>query len=495
MDAERGMYADLEYVLGTILIAAMSPKYKLEHKFKETPMKKMTRREMLKTSTILGAGALFLPSGVLTRGESPNEKLNIAFIGLGNQGKFQLDNLGRMRNEVNFVALCDVNDTMAGKAYGDHPGAKKYYDFRKMFDDMENSIDAVAISTPDHTHYHATMRALRCGKHVYLEKPMARTIYECRNITTTAAEMNVATQLGCQRHAMPNMIRVVELVKSGAIGDVTEVHSWITGTRGMPEIPAATTAPPDTLKWDLWLGPCPKDWKYSVSKNINPNGKEVGTHAPYWWRFWWDFGTGETGNWACHILDIPYWALDLKYPIKVSASGPDIDPERTPKEMHVIYDYPARGNLPPVKLYWSHTNTPACYEKFGIPRNITNKEGQNLNLFAGTLFVGSKGMLLTAFDRHILLPQETFADFEYPDSFIPQSPGFHREWINACKGGTPATCNFNYTGPIAEAGVLGNEAYRAGHKTFDWDGENVIAKNCPEVQAALKPEFRKGWEL
>ena len=455
-------------------------------------MKKLTRREMLKASTVLGAGALFLPSGVLVRGQSPNEKLDVAFVGLGNQGNFQLSNLGRMTNEVNVAALCDVDDVVAGRAYENNPGAKKFYDFREMFDEMEKSIDAVAISTPDHTHYHPTMRALRAGKHVYLEKPMARTVQECRNITETAAEMKTATQLGCQRHTIKNMHRVVELVKTGAIGDVAEVHSWIGGNRGMPEMPVSSSTPPDTLKWDLWLGPCPQDWEYSVSKNINPNGNAVGTHAPYWWRFWWDFGTGETGNWACHILDIPYWALDLQYPVKVSASGPEIDEERTPREMHIIYDYPARDGLPPVKLYWSHTSRAACFDKFDIPRNIQTKEGQNVN--ANTLFVGTKGMLLTGFDRHVLLPEEKFAGFEYPAPFIPESPGFHREWVNACKGGIPATCNFAYTGPMAESAILGNEAYRQGHKTFDWDAANLIAKNCPEVQNALKPEFRRGWE-
>jgi len=459
---------------------------------KEYPMKNLTRREMLKTSTVFGAGALLLTNGVLPRGQSPNEKLDVAFVGLGNQGNYQLSNLSRMTNEVNVVALCDVDDVVAGKAYENNPGAKKFYDYRQMFDEMEQSMDAVAVSTPDHSHYHPTMRAIRAGKHVYLEKPLAHSVQEIRNITNAAAEKKVATQLGCQRHTIRNMHRVVELVQSGAIGEVTEVYSWIGGTRGMPEMPGTSIAPPDTLKWDLWLGPCPKDWKYSVSKNISPNGAEIGTHAPYWWRFWWDFGTGETGNWACHMLDIPYWALDLAYPVKVSASGPEIDSERTPNEMHIVYDYPARGTLPALKLHWSHTARPACYAKYEIPSNIRDKDGNAVN--ANTLFVGSKGMLLTGFDRHILLPEEKFADFAYPAQFIPASPGFHREWVNACKGGIPATCNFGYTGPMAESAILGNEAYRAGHKTFDWDAANLIAKNCPEVQAALKPEFRRGWE-
>ncbi|MCL2743559.1 MAG: Gfo/Idh/MocA family oxidoreductase [Planctomycetaceae bacterium] len=450
----------------------------------------MNRREMLKCTAVAGAGALFLSSGILTRGQSPNAKLNVALVGLGNQGNYQLSNLGKMKDEVNLVALCDVDDLKAGRAYENNPGAKKFYDFRKMFDEMEKSIDAVAVSTPDHTHYHPAMRALRAGKHLYCEKPLAHSVQEIRNIADTAAKMKVATQLGCQRHTHKNMHRIVELIKTGAIGDVTEVHSWMGGERGMPEKPTAFIDPPETIKWDLWLGPCPRDWKYAVSTALN--GKEEPTFAPYNWRFWWDFGTGETGNWACHILDIPYWALDLKYPIKVSASGPEIDPERTPKEMHVVFDYPARGKQPPLKLYWSHTKTPQCYDKFGIPRGIKTKEGQNVS--ANNLFIGTKGMLLAGFGQHILLPVDKFSDFEYPAPFIPESPGFHQEWVNACKGGIPATVNFAYSAPMAETAILGNTAYRAGHKTFDWNAEKLIAVNCPEVQTALKPEFRKGWE-
>ncbi len=453
-------------------------------------MKTMNRREMLKASTVLGAGALFLSSGILTKGASPNEKLNVACVGLGNQGNFQVSNLGKMKDDVNLVALCDVDDLKAGKAYENNPGSKKFYDFRQMFDEMEKSIDAVAVSTPDHTHYHPVMRALRAGKHVYCEKPLAHSVQEIRNITETAAKMKVATQLGCQRHAIKNMHRVVELIKSGAIGDVTEVYSWMGGDRGMPEKPTSFIDPPNTLKWDLWLGPCPKDWKYSISKALN--GKDEGTLVPYNWRFWWDFGTGETGNWACHILDIPYWALDLKYPTRVSASGPEVDPERTPKEMHVVFDYPARDKQPALKLYWSHTKTPPCYEKLGLKKGIKDKDGKDVG--PNNLFVGSKGMLLTGFDRHVLLPEEKFADFEYPKQFIPDSPGFHREWVNACKGGEPATCNFAYSAPMAESAILGNTAFKAGHKSFDWDAANLIAKNCPEVQNTLKPEFRRGWE-
>jgi predicted dehydrogenase len=446
---------------------------------------KINRRTMLKVSTIAGAGALFLPSGILTRGQSPNEKISTAFIGLGAQGKFQLDNIAEKTNLINVAALCDVDDIRAGKAYERFPKAKKFYDFRIMFDELEKSIDAVTVSTPDHTHYHPVIRAIRAGKHVYCEKPLAHSVAEIRTITEEAARMKVATQLGCQRHAIKNMARVVELIKSGAIGDIKEVYSWHAGERGMPDKPDGIGEPPKTLKWDLWLGPCPTDWKFVTTK-----GKS--TFVPYNWRFWWDFGTGETGNWSCHILDLPYWALDLKYPTKVSASGPEVDPERTPKAMNVVYDFPARGNLPPVKLYWSHTKKPACLEKFNIKTPVKNKEKKNVN--PNNLFVGTKGMILAGFERHVLLPENDFADFKYPKQTIPDSPGFHLEWINACKGQKPATCNFAYSGPMAETAILGNTAFKAGHKSFEWDAEKMIAKNCPDVQNAIKPDFKKGWE-
>ncbi|MDR1291251.1 MAG: Gfo/Idh/MocA family oxidoreductase [Planctomycetaceae bacterium] len=447
---------------------------------------KISRRHVLKASAIFGSGILFLPNNILAHGQSPNEKLSVAFIGLGGQGKFQLDNIGdKQKNLVNVVALCDVDDVRAGDAYKRFEKAQKFQDFRVMFDKLENSIDAVTVSTPDHTHYHPVIRAIRAGKHVYCEKPLAHSVAEIRIITSEAARMKVATQLGCQRHAYRNMARVVELIKSGAIGDVTEVHSWIGTDRGMPAKPDGVGEPPSTLDWQNWLGPCPTDWKFAMTGNKS-------AFVPYNWRFWWDFGTGETGNWSCHILDLPFWALDLKYPIKVSASGQEVDVERTPKAMEVVYDFPARGGLPALKLYWSHTKKPACFEKFNIKTPVKNKENKDVN--PNNLFVGTKGMIFAGFDRHALLPESDFKDFEYPKKMIPDSPGFHLEWINACKGGEPATCNFAYSGPMAEAAILGNTAFKAGHKTFEWDAENLIAKNCPEVQNAIKPDFRKGWE-
>jgi predicted dehydrogenase len=428
--------------------------------------KRIDRREMLRNTTLAGI-AIWAGTRARARGASPNEKLDVAVIGLGGRGGA---NLGGVSGE-NVVALCDVDDERAGKAYEKFPKAKKYYDYRRMLDEMESEIDAVVVSTPDHTHAHPAMMAMRMGKHLYCEKPMAHAVSEIRAMTDIAREKGLATQLGAQRHAMSNMHRVVELIQSGAIGEVRECYSWVGGDRGMPPVPSEFPPVPPSLKWDLWLGPA-ADRPYSPA------------YVPYNWRFWWDFGTGEMGNWGCHILDIPFWALGLAHPIKVSASGPPVDPQRTSKSTDVVYEFPARGKRPPVTLHWSHTKSspPVLAER---------------NLSAGgmnNLFIGSEGMLLCGFGSYKLYPEAKFAAFQPPERTIPDSPGFHKEWIDACKGGEPATCNFDYTGPMAETVILGNVAYRCG-QGFAWDATTLTAVDCPVAVPYIKPEYREGWPL
>ena len=266
------------------------------------------------------------------------------------------------------------------------------------------------------------------------------------------------------------MHRVVELVQSGAIGEVREVHSWVGGNRGMPKVPTESMPVPKHLDWDLWIGPA----------RFRPYHT---TYCPYGWRFWWDYGTGETGNWGCHILDIAYWALDLKYPTKVEASGPPVDPERTPTLMQVKFDFPARGKSPPVALHWYHAaKGPDILRKHGLPDKDNN-----------TLFIGSKGRLLCGFDKRELLPKEKFEGFQATEPFIPDSPGFHKEFIEACKGGKAATCCFDYSGPMAETLLLGNVAYRVGG--FEWDAQTLTAKNNTMAVPLLREAFRPGWEV
>ena len=413
------------------------------------------------------AGGYFASCSSALASNSALEKLNFAVIGIGGQGGANL----RGVSKENVVALCDVDDVRAGKAYERFPKAKKFYDYRELFDKIGNEIDGAVISTPDHTHFHIAHRALSEGKHVYLEKPMAHNVWECRQLTDLAREKKVATQLGVQRHTIPNMHRVVELIKSGAIGKVSEVHCWVDSSRGMTALDKKLHKVPTSLKYDLWLGPARRRAKYHPSV------------TPYGWRFWWDYGTGETGNWGCHILDIPFWALDLKFPTKVGAEGDLANPLSTPKKMHSWMEFPANGDRPAVKLHWSQEKGgPQILKDKGLPAGGNN-----------TLFIGEKGMLLCGFGKRQLLPKDKFAEYEPPKPFIPKSPGFHQEFINMCKGGEPATCNFDYSGPMAETVLLGNVAYRA-MSTFDWDAKNLKA-GSGIAQRFIKEDYHKGWKV
>ena len=423
-----------------------------------------SRRQGLKTSAAIASGLFVGNSITASQVDGPNERLNIACIGVGGRGSA---NVGGTSSQ-NLVAFADVDDNRAAGSFKKYPKAKTFRDYRKMFDAFDGKLDAVVISTPDHMHFHPAYQAMQMGLHVYLEKPLAHNVWETRTLTDLAREKNLATQLGSQRHAIPNMHRVVELIKSGAIGKVTEVHSWVGGSRGMPKIPTDRPEVPSTLDYDLWIGPAEYRPYHS-------------SFCPYGWRFWWDFGTGETGNWGCHILDIPYWALDLKYPTRVDASGPEVDAERTPKSMHVTFQFPARKDLPAVELHWYHGKPDILKEK-----GLSDK-GNN------TLFIGEKGMLLCGFGQLQLLPEDQFKDFKAPEPFIADSPGFHNEWISACRGGDPATCNFDYSGPMAETVLLGNVAYRAGG--FDWDSARLEPGGNADAALLIRDAYRKGWEV
>ena len=427
----------------------------------------ISRRELLKTTALTGAG-FFLGTSCRNRRviRSPNEKLNLAFIGVGGRGR---GNRKQLAGE-NIVALCDVDDERAGDAYKVTPKAKKFYDYRRMFDAMADSIDAVVISTPDHTHFHPAHAAMQLGKHVYVEKPLAHSVWEVRTLTEAARKYKVATQLGAQRHALENVHRVVEIIQAGVIGTVDECHAWIGEDRGMPAVPNEFPPAPKHMKWDLWLGPA-RARRYSPA------------YAPYNWRFWWDFGTAETGNWGCHILDIPFWALGLDFPTHVESTGPPVDAERTPKRMTTHFEFPARGNRPRVKLSWYHTaKGPDVLRDNGLPYHDL-----------GVLFVGTKGMLLCDFGSRRLFPEERFKDFTPPKPSIPDSPGFWVEWLDACRGGPPATCHFDYSGPLTETVLLSNLAYRAG-EAFEWDAKNLRPRGKhPNAEALIRPPYRNGW--
>lgn len=436
----------------------------------------LSRRRFIYTVIASSTAPAFLSA------RSPNEKLNLAVIGVGRRGAANLKSV----SSENIVALCDVEQEQLDAAFKQHPKARKYNDFRKLYDQAKD-IDAVVISTPEHTHAFATMPALHLGKHVYCEKPLAHSIWEVRMVRETARKAKVATQMGTQIHATANYRRVVELVQSGAIGPVREAHVWVNRAWGLQskeaaernhdmvyvtELPKVASPIPAGLDWELWLGPVP-DRPFS----------DVYVPGPKWYR-WWTFGSGTMSDLGSHYNDLPFWALKLDAPKTIVAHGPPPDSNIAPASMSATYEYGARGDMPPVTMTWYQGEMkPKIWEEKGIPQ-----------WESGVLFIGDKGMLLADYGRHKLLPEDKFADFKAPTPFIPESIGHHEEWIRACKTGDPTTCHFDYSGALTEANHLGNVAYRTGKKII-WDPVHMKAKGVPEADIIIHRHYRKGWDL
>jgi predicted dehydrogenase len=442
----------------------------------------LSRRRFLQRSALAGAALLGAPAFVSSRGAS--EKLNIAVIGCGGRGGA---NLKEMLGE-NIVALCDVAEPNLLQAAERAPNARKFRDFRKLYDELKDGdFDAVVVSSTEHTHAFATLPALQRKKHVYCEKPLTHSVREARIIPEAAKKAGVATQMGTQIHAGTNYRRVVELIQGGAIGPVREAHVWVSRAWGRqtPEeakehkdIVATLERPPEEapappgLDWDLWLGPAP-------ARPFNP----VYVPGPKWYR-WWDFGGGTMSDLGSHWIDLPFWALKLDAPVAIEASGPPPHPELAPASMSATFHYGSRGDLPPVAVSW--------YQ--GTVKPEAWKEGKIPQWGDGALFVGSRGMLLSDYGKHVLLPEKEFADFQRPPRSIPDSLGHHAEWLHACKTGAPTTCHFGYSGRLTEANHLGNVAYRAA-KRIEWDTEALRIRNAPDAERFLAREYPKGWSL
>jgi predicted dehydrogenase len=328
----------------------------------------------------------------------------------------------------------------------------------------------VVIGTTDHHHAPAAMRAIRAGKHVYCEKPLSHTVAEARLITEAARKAGVATQLGTQIHAENNYRRVVEIIQAGTIGDVTDVHVWVGGKGwGGGDRPEKPETAPEYLNWDLWLGPAPE------------RPYAAGRYHPAQWRRWWDFGQGTLGDMGCHYMDLPFWALDLKYPTEVEAEGPEVHPETAPLGLIVRYKFPERGTAPGLNFTW--------YGDSMVPAEMAGERVPG----SGVMFVGTKGKMFADYSRYKLFPAADFKDFQPPAETIPESIGHHREWLKACRDGSPTTCNFDYSGPLTEAVLLGNVAYRSG-QSFKWDGAAMTSDNAAANQYLTK-EYRSGWEV
>ena len=425
----------------------------------------------------------FVPKHVLGSGQSAsaNNKLNIAGIGVGGRGGGDI----RSVSSESIVALCDVDMSRASGTFKRFPDAKVYRDFRKMLDKEEKNIDAVVIGTPDHIHAPAAIRAMQMGKHVYCEKPMAHTVYEARRMAEVAKEIGVVTQMGNQGHAGEGLRLYYEYIDSGVLGTIKEVHVW-SDRAGTPnrawwpqgiERPKEVHEVPETLDWNLWLGPAP----------MRPYNN---AYVPFKWRGWWDFGCGALGDMAVHNADPAFFALDLDAPTSVEAETSKVFPETLPVWNIITFQFPAKGDRPAVKMVW--------YDGGKLPeRPAELDEGRKMSS-NGILFVGTKGKMMGGSHAGAprLLPESVHREVGKPERKLDRSPGHHKEWIEACKANKPemAKSGFWYAGPFTESLLVGNLAVRLGKKV-EWDAKSLRSPNCPEADDYINKEYRAGWEI
>lgn len=455
----------------------------------------LTRREFIGSTALAATAFTILPRNVLggPGHVPPSDKLNIACIGVGGKGESDIASV----STENLIALCDVDDeqvarTMRAAATNGATGdgslssklekAHKFRDYRRMLDKHHKEIDAVVVSTPDHTHAVIAMAAMQLGKHAFVQKPLTYSIKEARVLADAARRYKVITQMGNQGHAGEGARLINEWIWDGAIGPVREVHCWTNrpiwpqGIHRPKEIPST----PSTLDWDLWVGPAPY-------RPYHP------AYVPFSWRGWWDFGTGALGDMGAHIFDHPYWALKLGYPDSVQASSTPFTADSYPIASTVHYSFPARGEMPPVNLTWYDGGLMP-------PRPAEIEEGRRLgDDGGGVLFIGDTGILMCSVYgmNPRLVPETKMREYNRPEKTIPRSPGIHEEWIEAIKKGTQPTSNFDYAARLTETMLLGNVAIRMAdkHTRLLYDGEKMAFTNLPEANAYLDRPYRPGWSL
>jgi len=424
-----------------------------------------TRRDFLNTA--LAAGGLAMVGDVLAderKKISPNERLNVAVIGVGGRGAANLGDVGH----ENIVALCDVDRNHLDKALAGFKAAKGYADYREMLAAHPN-LDAVVVSTPDHTHAVAAAAAMRLGKHVYCEKPLTHTVSETRALRMMAKERRLVTQLGTQIHAGENYRRVVGIIQSGAIGAVKTVHVYFDG-KPLVFNKATQEEPPKKLAYDLWLGPL----------EPSPYIREQGHFN---WRYWWKFGNGVLGDFGCHYMDLAFWALELGAPKSVASTGAKDHDGVNDVPAKQMVEYRVDGKYGETLLTWRH----------GSERPV---EAKGLGFGSGVLFIGEKGNLVADYGRYRLLPEDKFKDYQAPP--IVRSIGHHKEWLAAIRTGGPTTCNFEYSGNLTEAVLLGNAALRgAPGQTLAWDAAALqfSGEGASEANRIVRHTYRTGWSL
>jgi predicted dehydrogenase len=436
----------------------------------------MHRRHFLQSSAALAAACtLARPAAAVGQRLQPTDRVCVAIVGVSGQGGRDLNELVRT-DLADIVALCDVDQERAAPVRQKFPQARFYDDYRRLFE--QKDIQAVLVATPDHHHAFTAVGAMRAGKHVYCQKPLAHSVHEVRVMMETAARNKVVTQMGTQIHAGNNYRRVVEIVQGGVLGQVRRVHVWCE-KRPDAMVRAKESQPPKTLNYDLWLGPAP-------ARPYPPyRFGEHGIHLD--WRWWWDFGGGVLADMACHFMDLPHWALNLRQPTTVAAQGRVTyqGDNNMPDLPQVDYEYPARGDQAPVHLTWYH----------GMPGPDLAGKVRYTGYSSGVLMEGDKGSLIADYGKHRLLPEERFKGFQPPRPTIAASVGHHREWLQAIRNGGQTTCNFDYSGALTETVLLGNVAYRAGGAKLQYDATTGRVSGNSSAEQYLRREYRRGWTL
>lgn len=436
----------------------------------------MRTRGLSRRHFLAGTAAGFATVVVLPRHVwGANEKLNVACVGCGGKGNSDVGSVGG----ENIVALCDVDEERASGTFKKHPNVKKYKDFRKMLDEMDKEIDAVTVSTPDHTHFPASMCAIEHGKHIFCQKPLTHNIWEARRLAQAVREKKLASQMGIQGHANEAARLVCEWVWAGLIGDVTEVH-YYTNRPVWPQglsRPTGTQPVPSTLDWNQWLSVAPE----------RPYNK---AYLPFAWRGWWDYGSGAIGDIACHLMDAGFWALDLRYPTAVSAESSEVNNESFPKWSIITLEFAARGKRSPVKVVW--------HDGGKMPQRPKDLEqGRELYKACGSVFYGTKATMMHDFycESARIIPEAKHKELEptkVPKT-LPRSKSTIDEFIKGCKnGGKAEGANFEYAAALTEMAHLGNLALKAGPgKKVEYDAKSMKVTNMPELNKFIGREPRK----
>ena len=444
---------------------------------------KLSRRHFLQTTGVAAAAFTLVPRHVLAASGTtpPSEKLNVAGIGVGGRGA---DDINEISKTNNMVALCDVDSRHSAGTFKKFPDAKRFQDFRKMFDEMDKQIDAVVVATPDHFHAVAAMAAIKHNKHLYCEKPLAHSVYEVRALMKAAKEHNVVTQLGNQGHSFNTIRDFCEWIWDGAIGNVHTIHAGCSAVNsGLDELPHLHEQHPvpPTLDWDQWLGP-------AQYRPYHP------AYLPGSWRGWVPFGNGTVGDWTCHVVDPVFWALDLGLPKTIQADVQDYDfktqGDAFPKGEITTYEFPAKGNRGPVTMHWYSGNRP-------IPRP-PELPADEKPVTTGAVVIGDKGTII--YGSHgaggvRIIPQSKMDEYKRPAKTIPRVKDHYQDWLQAIKNGGKAGSDFSYGGPLTEIAMLGVIAIKMAGTKLEWDAENMKFTNSSEANQFVNPPYRSGWTL